>query len=219
MNYQESTVVIPTLNEAASIGPIAADLNERGYRVLVVDADSSDGTRQIALENGAEVLNKKAKNDLANSVLEGVKRAKTNKVVVMDGDGQHPVDRVDAFAEKLSKSSLVAGFRSEVERWPFHRKALSGGAELLARSMFRECRGVRDPLTGFFGVRKSDFPLKEMRPRGYKIVIEFLVHADVVEEVPYRFLERNGGSSSIGLREVIDFKLHLADLKYRQLKA
>lgn len=217
MDGQESTVVVPTLNEEVTIGTIVSDLKGRGYEVLVVDADSSDDTRRIAAENGAQVINKKQQNDLSSSVLEGVKQAETDRVVVMDGDGQHPVDRVDEFVEALSDSSLVAGYRSEVERWPLHRKTMSRGAELLARLAFQECREVKDPLTGFFALRKSHFPLEEMQPRGYKIFIEFLVYAEKVEQVPYRFLERSGGSSSIGLSDIVNFKLHLADLKYRRL--
>lgn len=217
MRRKESTVVIPTLDEAPTIGTVVNDLKEYGYRVIVVDADSSDDTRKVAAENGAQVINKRQRNDLSSSVLEGLKRSETDKVVVMDGDGQHPVERVEDFVAALSDSSLVAGYRSEVEKWPLHRKTLSKGAELLARMTFRKCREVKDPLTGFFAVRKSSFPLEEMRPRGYKIFIEFLVHAEDVTQVPYRFLERNGGSSSIGFRDIVDFKLHLADLKYRQL--
>src|SRR5258708_33882595 len=51
------SVVIPTYNEAQSIGLVLADI-PKGIveQVLVVDSDSTDGTVQIARQMGAEVL-------------------------------------------------------------------------------------------------------------------------------------------------------------------
>ncbi len=51
------SVVIPTWNEAQSIGLVLADIPAGMVeQVLVVDSDSSDGTAQIARQMGAEVL-------------------------------------------------------------------------------------------------------------------------------------------------------------------
>jgi dolichol-phosphate mannosyltransferase len=54
------SIVIPTLNEAKSIKEILLELNEvlknYDYSLLVVDGRSKDGTDQIALNNGAEVI-------------------------------------------------------------------------------------------------------------------------------------------------------------------
>ncbi len=53
------TIVIPTMNEEASIGEVMDAVNETlkdvegGYEVLVVDTDSKDRTREIASEKGA----------------------------------------------------------------------------------------------------------------------------------------------------------------------
>lgn len=50
------TVVIPTLNEEEAIGEVVEGFAKRGFRVLVIDGNSKDRTREIAREKGAEVV-------------------------------------------------------------------------------------------------------------------------------------------------------------------
>lgn len=216
----QGTVLIPTLNEEEVIGETVDKLSSFDVEVIVIDANSQDLTREKAREKGAKVVNKEVNNDLANSVMTGIEHASNEKIVVMDGDGQHPVEPVEKFLALLEENSLVVGYREKVvESWPIHRRALSKGAELMARTVFKECRKVKDPLSGYFGFRKSDFDFKSFNPRGYKLIIEFLVkNTGSIGEVGYIFYNRQGGSSSIGFREIIDYSIHLADLKYRSIK-
>lgn len=58
MNQREIAIILPTLNEEETIGRVIEEiprtiLEERGYRikVLVVDGNSADLTRQIASED------------------------------------------------------------------------------------------------------------------------------------------------------------------------
>lgn len=214
------SAVIPTLNEEQNIGTVTRKLCERGLEPVVVDADSSDGTRQEARDNGAKVINKKRKNDLSRSVLTGIQEASNDKIVVMDGDRQHPVNPVDDFLELLELNSLVVGYREKVEgEWPRHRRFISKGADIMARAAFRQCQEIKDPISGFFGFRRNHFDFSRFRPRGYKIILEFLVNNEgPVAEVGYSFRNRVNGSSSIGLDDIFNYKLHIADLKYRELK-
>src|SRR5207247_7713611 len=51
------SVVIPTWNEAASIGLVLADIPAADVaEVVVVDSDSTDGTPEIATRAGARVV-------------------------------------------------------------------------------------------------------------------------------------------------------------------
>lgn len=53
----EVCVLLPTLNEAETIGIVIDGFREVGFdHVLVVDGDSDDETRAIAREHGADVL-------------------------------------------------------------------------------------------------------------------------------------------------------------------
>ncbi|MFB6147627.1 MAG: hypothetical protein ABEJ66_01975, partial [Candidatus Nanohaloarchaea archaeon] len=103
--------------------------------------------------------------------------------------------------------------------WELSRRLMSRGASIAVKALFKSCRRVRDPISGFFGVRKSSLDPERVKPRGYKALVEIMVTHDLdTGETGYIFLQRNGGDSSIGPGTVKDFLLHLAGLKYRQVK-
>ena len=55
-------VLIPTLNEKATIGPVIEELQKEGYHhILVVDGHSTDGTPEIAKRLGATVMTQEGK--------------------------------------------------------------------------------------------------------------------------------------------------------------
>ena len=81
------SVVIPTHNEAQSIGRVLADLpSEPVTEVLVVDSNSTDGTPEIAARMGARVL-REPRRGYGRACLTGLANANTPDVVVfLDGD-------------------------------------------------------------------------------------------------------------------------------------
>ena len=81
------SVVIPTRNESASIGLVLADLPpELVTEVIVVDADSSDGTPRIAAAAGARVISE-SRRGYGRACLTGLANARNPDIVVfLDGD-------------------------------------------------------------------------------------------------------------------------------------
>ncbi|MGB7599656.1 MAG: glycosyltransferase family 2 protein [Candidatus Sulfotelmatobacter sp.] len=81
------SIVIPTHNEAQSIGRVLADLPaDIATEVLVVDSDSTDGTPEIAARMGARVLHE-PRRGYGRACLTGLANANTPDVVVfLDGD-------------------------------------------------------------------------------------------------------------------------------------
>ena len=81
------SVVIPTYNEAQSIGLVLADIpKEMVEQVIVVDSDSTDGTAQIARQMGAEVLHE-PRRGYGRACLTGLAAVNAPDVVVfLDGD-------------------------------------------------------------------------------------------------------------------------------------
>jgi glycosyltransferase involved in cell wall biosynthesis len=84
---QSVAVIIPTFNEAESIGAVVAGLpREIIDRVIVADGGSSDGTRECARAAGAEVIAVDRGYGLA--CLTGAQAAADADILVyMDGDG------------------------------------------------------------------------------------------------------------------------------------
>ena len=81
------SVVIPTYNEAQSIGLVLADIPAGiVQQVLVVDSESTDGTAQIARDMGAEVLHE-PRRGYGRACLTGLAAVNAPDVVVfLDGD-------------------------------------------------------------------------------------------------------------------------------------
>jgi hypothetical protein len=76
-------------------------------------------------------------------------------------------------------------------------------------------RGVTDPMSGFFLVRRSAVNLDELRPHGFKILLELLVrHGDLRStEVGFTFADRHAGESKGSLREGLTYLGALGDLR------
>lgn len=221
LSMEEFSVVIPTLNEAESIGEVIDGVREEGgAEIVIVDDGSSDGTADIARERGARVIQREGANSLSLSVLEGISHASREKIVVMDGDGQHPHGKIPDILSGLDSKELFVLSREEVEgRWELHRRLMSVCAQSIVKSLFRECRQVIDPISGFFGVRKSSLDLDRMDPTGYKVLVEILVTQELeTGEAMYVFQQRENGSSSIGPGSVFRFLIHVVQLKHRQVK-
>ncbi|MBV9089715.1 MAG: glycosyltransferase family 2 protein [Mycobacteriaceae bacterium] len=117
------TVVLPCLNEEASLAGVLAGV-PAGYRALVVDNNSTDGTAQVARRHGAQVVIE-TRPGYGSAVHTGVVAATTPIVAVLDADGSlDPAELPLMVAELDHGADLVTGRRRPVPglRWPWHAR-------------------------------------------------------------------------------------------------
>jgi glycosyltransferase involved in cell wall biosynthesis len=117
------TVVLPCLNEAASLPGVLAAIPD-GYRPLVVDNNSTDGTAEVARRHGAEVV-AEPRPGYGSAVHAGVLAATTTIVAVIDADGSlDPRDLPELVADLDRGADMAIGRRRAVEglRWPWHAR-------------------------------------------------------------------------------------------------
>ena len=140
-------IVIPALNEAATIARVVADVIRYGTP-LVVDDGSSDGTGEFAREAGAEILTL-AQNCGYEGALDAgfaeADRLGADIVVTFDADNQFAADLIEAIAEpiKTARADIVIGNRGEYARFS---ERLFG--------MYSKFRfGIPDALCGLKGYR------------------------------------------------------------------
>jgi dolichol-phosphate mannosyltransferase len=229
----ELSVVVPTRNEAAGIGrfldALVPALEGIDAEVVVVD-DSSDGT-PAAVENHARRsplpirLHHRAAHvrtgGLGGAVKVGFASARGRFVAVMDADLQHPPAVLPLMlAAATSGADLVVGTRfteaGGVGDFGPVRRAVSQGAANLARLFFpKRLLEVSDPMSGLFLVRRERLVVDELRPHGFKILLELLVRSAPlrVAEVPYTFGERVAGESKASVREGCRYLMHLLRLR------
>lgn len=212
------SVIVPTLNEAANIDDLlAAIFRECGdgieFEVVIADGGSTDGTveRAKAWEAVADVhlVACRGKRGLAGDVLEAAALARTDVVVVMDGDLSHPPDRLRALVEPVlgGASDMVVGSRfvagGAIAGWPFRRLMLSRLGSALAWPL----TDLADPMSGFFAVHRERLLAVDENAAGFKIGLEIIARNGGlrVEEIPITFVDRVHGRSKIGTAELLAY--------------
>lgn len=125
-------LVLPCLDEAGALPKVLADL-PTGFRAIVVDNGSRDGSPEIAQALGAVVIHENRRGYGA-AVHAGLVAAEADYVAVMDCDGSTRAgDIVPLLAHLLAgRADLVCGRRRPVARgvWPWHARF---GNQVLAR--------------------------------------------------------------------------------------
>ena len=137
------TVVLPCLNEAASLPGVLADLPD-GYRALVVDNNSTDATAEVARRHGAEVV-AESRPGYGAAVHAGVVAATTPIVAVLDADGSLDPRELPALVDDVEGGADMAiGRRRAVPglKWPWHARL--GTAAVCWRLRTRHGLAVHD---------------------------------------------------------------------------
>src|SRR5579859_5599541 len=138
------SVVIPTHNEAQSIGRVLADLPpDIVTEVLVVDSNSTDGTPEIASKMGARVLHE-PRRGYGRACLTGLAAASSPDVVVfLDGDYSDRPDELPLLLAPIveGRADITIGSRLQQQRsagaLPWHQAFGNRLAAGLIRHLYR----------------------------------------------------------------------------------
>jgi dolichol-phosphate mannosyltransferase len=233
------SLILPTYNEAQNIPKVVAILCKLlnrtipdGYELIVVDDDSPDRTWEIAERLSCvypqlRVVRRQNERGLATAVVRGWQCASGDVLGVIDADLQHPPEIVTAlWAEICRGADLAAGSRhvegGGLGDWGMIRRVLSRSAQLLGLMILPDVLGrLSDPMSGCFLVRRSAIAATELKPLGYKILLEVVGRGDIdrISEVGYVFREREQGESKVSWRLYIEYLLHLTRLRVATLSA
>jgi len=99
----------------------------------------------------------------------------------------------------------------------FLRRIAHTGADLFARTLFREVRNVTDVRSGFFAIRKDVVTRSKLNPVGDNILLEILVKGDYdsVAEVTYEPSKRDAAVRKGAGRHTAHDLRHLSSLFWR----
>jgi glycosyltransferase involved in cell wall biosynthesis len=178
MNIQ---IVIPAHNEEERVLNVLKDLLKLKYKVVVVDDGSSDGTLQKlqTLKNSSlKVLSHKinlGKGSALNTGCEYAFNDGADAVIMMDSDGQHAVNDLPLFIEKLKnqKYDVILGSRNLNMGVPFIRYVGNKVASLIVSLMFGIY--VSDLISGFRAITKNAYKKIKWESSGYGVETEMII--------------------------------------------
>jgi dolichol-phosphate mannosyltransferase len=210
-------VVVPTYNERENLPALVPGvLSHDGYRMLIVDDASPDGTGPLAdtlaLEHPGRILvmHRTGPRGLGRSYIDGLQRAiamsEVDLVFQMDADLSHNPEHMPAMVAAAADHDLVIGSRYvhgiSVVNWPLRRIFLSTFANRYIRAITG--LGTRDCTSGFRCWRRevlAQLPIGRMVSDGYAFLVEMLFETHRrgyrIGEVPIIFIERRQGQSKV----------------------
>ena len=193
----ELTILMPCLNEAATVGgcieKARAFLERAGLagEVLVADNGSDDGSRAVAARAGARVV-EVAERGYGAALAAGIAAARGRYVIMGDADDSYDFGQLELFVEKLRQGyPLVMGnrFKGGIERGAMpllHRYLGNPVLSFIGRLLFRA--GVGDFHCGLRGFDREAVRSLDLRTRGMEFASELVVKAALagwrIAEVP-----------------------------------
>src|SRR6478736_4560477 len=208
-------VVVPTYNERENLPVLVRGvLAHPGFRLLVVDDGSPDGTGEIADALAAEfpgriqVMHRTGRRGLGRSYIDGLRKA-----IQMDADLSHNPEYLPALTAAAANADVVIGSRYlngvSVVNWPLHRIVLSTFANRYIRAVTQ--LSPTDCTSGFRCWRRdalARLPLDAMVSDGYAFLVEMLFDAarngSRIAEVPIIFVERRQGQSKLSSNVILE---------------
>jgi glycosyltransferase involved in cell wall biosynthesis len=191
-------VVLPCLDEAAAL-PGVLNAMPVGYRAIVVDNGSTDGSPEIAARHGATVVHEPRKGYGA-AVHTGLEHAATEIVCFLDADGSLDPGELPNLVRMVEtgRARLAVGRRMPVVRnaWPWHARA---GNRVLATILRRRGLPVTD-IAPMRAGRREDLLYLGIQDRAFGYPLELLLRAArsrwPVVELPVAYRLRTAGTRS-----------------------
>ena len=213
-------VMVPALNEEASVGQVLADLQDNGFHVLLISDGSLDATANIGRRVGVKVLELPINLGVGGALRAGFKFAVLRgyrAVVQVDADGQHPVEEIENLIRATNEhdAHMVIGSRFLMDEMTME---VSGIRRLAMRVLSQTAssatgtkitdstsgfRLIQQPLLGEFAQQFANNYLGDT----YESVISAGRGNYKVVEIPAGLLPREHGESTASTGSAVKFTL------------
>jgi glycosyltransferase involved in cell wall biosynthesis len=200
MANPELSILIPAYNEAVALGPVLdaiGALELPAHEIIVIDDGSNDETAAVAAAHGARVIRHPYNIGNGAAVKTGLRAARGEIVLLMDGDGQHPPVAIPDLLGPLGDYHMVVAARLRRSEAGWHRMLANRFYSWFA-SYVAQYR-VEDLTSGFRAVRRRDVArFIDMLPNTFSypttLTLAFLRSGLAVKYTPVEFGRRRGES-------------------------
>ena len=218
----ELSVVVPAFREHENIPALLHALEQAlaglDWETIVVVDDALDGTEEFVRERAqrdprVRCIHRIGRRGLASACIEGMLASSAPYLALIDADLQHDETLVPQLLAKARQEGADVAVASRYmeggstgELAP-ERVRLSRLASALSTTL---CKGLTDPMSGFFVVRRTflERVVRNLYGRGFKILLDLIAAARGeirIVELPYRMRSREYGESKLGARVVAEF--------------
>lgn len=198
MKYTDTCVLIPTLNEAATIGSLIKDFQNEGFsNILVIDGNSKDRTREIAEAGGAKVILQTGIGK-GQAMIQAFGIIESPYIVLVDGDGTYLAKEAPLLLTPIleGKAEHVVGNRLEkYDSGAFTKLNLLGNRLINLLFDFAYGAHLKDILSGYRAFTLESIKELELNKAGFEIETEISVECILKQqrilEVPISYLPRS----------------------------
>ncbi|WP_254534562.1 S-layer glycoprotein N-glycosyltransferase AglJ [Halomarina litorea] len=186
MTDSEVCVLVPTLDEAETIGEVLDGFRERGFDdLLVVDGGSTDGTRDVAEDHGARVVVQSGRGK-GQAIREALTYIDAPYVLMLDGDATYDPADAQRMLEPLyeGRAEHVIGDRfADMHEDAMPRLNMFGNRLINGAFSTIHGRDLGDILSGYRAFTRESVERFELESDGFTIETEMAVEC-VKHRVP-----------------------------------
>ena len=197
-NPDEVTVLIPTLNEAPTVGGVIKDFQKLGFRrILVMDGRSTDKTVEIARSTGVTVKTQTGKGK-GNAIIEAMELVETPYAILVDGDGTYTAKDADKMLRPLylGFDHVIGDRLGSPDKGAFGYLNYKGNQLINVLFKIAHGRELHDILSGYRAFTMESIRQMNLRERGFEIETEITVEAvrnnQRIMVVPVQYRKRMG---------------------------
>ncbi len=206
------SVVIPAYNEEANIEDVVKSVKTvlPDAEIIVVNDGSTDKTGEIALKAGALVIDHPYNIGNGAAVKSGIRLATGDKIVLMDGDGQHDPSDIQKLLDASDMYDMVVGCRDPHTHASFFRRYANFFYNMLATFI---AKFKVEDLTSGFRIVKKDIILRYLylMPNSFSypttVTLAYLRSGRSIGYIPVKAKERKGSSKIRVLHDGFRFLL------------
>lgn len=212
------SVVVPCFNEVRGIRPtleeLASIVGSAGAEIIVVDDGSQDGTSDVLdeIEKGGSIPGLRVVHNQRNlgygaAIKTGVRRSRSELIVITDADGTYPNDRIPDLVAAAGSADMVVGSRAGAGLSLLRRIPKS---ILRAHCSWLVGQRIPDMNSGLRVFRKQIFDqFFKILPDGFSltttITVAMMRNRYSVAFVPIDYAERVGRSKIRPVRDTLGF--------------
>jgi len=212
-NASDLSIVIPVFNETKNLPGLLGKVRALGLsdvEIIVVDDGSTDGSADIAMKAGANVIRHPYNIGNGAAIKSGIRAARGRLIIFIDGDGQHPPEDIPKLIAESANYHMVVGARGTGSKLRFHRYAANLLYNRLASYVTKF--KVQDLTSGFRVLSRRDaLRFIDLLPNTFSypttLTLAFLRSGLTVKYVPIQSLYRSGQSKISLISDGIRFLL------------